>query len=236
MKIALWAVIAALAFTGVAQADDIHTITLSGSIVGGSDSGPNGTNDDAGLFGGGDLLNAAISVTLSYDATYMQDNFSYTNDGVGFSTASLYGSEQYPLPGSNSYQMNVTIGGIPFSVAGTFYDGMFLCSASDSDCGSNFGAIAAEDTIANMIQVVFFNSDSALAGYNVFTPSDVSAAFNNPDNTYTVILQNGPGGPDAYDILNFNPASEQPIPEPSSWLLLLTGMAGSATLRLRRRN
>jgi hypothetical protein len=226
MKSIILAVITALAFSGVARADDFNTFTVTGIITDGYDSGPNGTNDDASLFGSGDLLNAMVSVTVSYDATYVQNNFNYTNDGVGYSDTTLSGD---PSP----YQMSVTIGGISFSVTGTFNEDLFLCSASDSSCGSNFGGIAAEDSIANILQVYFFNSDSALAGYDVNNPSDVSAAFNDPDNTYNVFIANGPGGPDAYDDLMFSPSSEQPIPEPSSWLLLFTGLGGMVILRLR---
>ncbi len=223
MRIAFWAVIAAMVFVGIAQAGDvINTITLTGTIVGGSDSGPNGTNDDAGLFGGRDLLNAPVSVTISYDATLMEENLSnYYNDGVGYSQTSLSGDTTDP------YLIGLTIGGISFAVTGTFYEGMFLCSASDSDCGSNFGAIAAEDSLASMIQVIFFNSDNPLAGYDVNNPSDVSAAFNDPNNTYSLFIENGPGGPGAYDILSV-------APEPSAWLLLFSGLGGLAALNFRR--
>jgi hypothetical protein len=234
MRTTILALIAALAFTGVARADDINTITLTGSIVGGFNSGPNGTNDDAGLFGGVDLLNTAISVTVSYDTTYMQNNFGYTNDGVGYSEALLYGNIQNPSQISSPFQMSVTIGGISFGVTGTFYDDMQLCSASDIDCGLNSGAIAAEDFTSNMILVYYSNSDSAITGYDVNNPSDVSAAFNNPDNTYNVFIANGPGGPDAYDSLLFSASSGQPTPEPATWLLLFTGLCGMATLKFRR--
>jgi hypothetical protein len=232
MRIVLLAAIAALAFTGVARANYINTIDLTGTIVSGSDTGPNGTNDDADLFGGGDLLNAAISVTISYDATYTAANGTYYNDGVGYSQTSFQTSEYGALNGTiaDPFQISVTIGGTPFAVTGTFADDMSLCSASDSDCGSNFGGIAAEDPFANMIQVYFFNSDiTPMTGYDVNTPSDVSAAFNDPNNTYLVVAENGPGGPAAYDMLNFA------TPEPSAWLLLFTGLAGVATLKLRRR-
>jgi hypothetical protein len=234
MRTTILAVVAALAFAGVAQADDINTIALTGTIVGGFDSGPNGTNDDAGLFGGGDLLNAAISVTVSYDATYMQNNFIYYNDGLGYSQTSIYGNIQNPSQISNPFQMSVTIGGIPFSVTGTFYDGIQLCPASDSNCGTNMGGIAAEDFFSNIIIVNFSNSDSAITGYDVNTPSEVSAAFNDPNNTYNVFIENGPGGPGAYDSLLFGPSSGQPTPEPSTWILLFTGLCAAAALRFRR--
>jgi hypothetical protein len=80
-----------------------------------------------------------------------------------------------------------------------------------------------------MIQVAFFNSDGPLTGYDVNNPSDVSAAFNNPDNTYSLVVTNGPEGAEAFDVLYFA------TPEPSAWLLLLTGLGGVAALRFRRR-
>ncbi len=231
MRTTILAVIAALAFTGVAQADDINTITLNGIIVGGDDSGPNGTNDDAGLFGGGDLLNAPITVTVSYDATFVQNNFTYTNDGVGYSQTSLQGNIPDDVEVGSPFQINITVGDIPLGVTGTFNDDIFLCSASDVDLDcSNYGGIAAIDSLGDMIQVYFLNSDSALAGYDVNNPSDVSAAFNDPNNVYSFFVVYGPSGNDAYDNLMF----DQPTPEPSTWLLLITGLGGMATLRFRR--
>jgi hypothetical protein len=234
MRTTILAVIAALAFTGAARADVINTIAVTGWVVGGGDSGPNGTNDDAGLFGGGDLFNAAVTFTVTYDATFVENNFGYYTDGSGYTEAFLDGTLSTPI--SSPFQMSITIGGIPFNVAGTFADDIQLCPASDSNCGKNSGGIAGEDLAANMLLVYFYNGDSAMAGSDAFNPSDVSAAFGDPNNEYIVVVQNGPER--LYDSLNVgsSPASVPEPSTPSTWLVVLTGLGWAATLRHRHRS
>jgi hypothetical protein len=58
-------VVAILAVSGVAQAGTIISETLTGTITGGFDSGANGANDDADIFGGGNLYGATAPMEVN---------------------------------------------------------------------------------------------------------------------------------------------------------------------------
>ena len=69
MRLTLLAGIAALAFTGVAQADTVISLTLNGTVTAGIDS--------EGLFGAqyADLTGDAVTLFLSYDVDSLNSLF-----------------------------------------------------------------------------------------------------------------------------------------------------------------
>jgi MYXO-CTERM domain-containing protein len=122
MKIALLSAVAvaAAAFSGVAYADAIVSETLTGIITGGSDSGPQGANDDAGLFGGGNLYGVAVTVTFSYDIDLLVEAALGMADG---STYYLQPDEyEYFIDynGDGAVTEDVTIGGMTYTASNDF--------------------------------------------------------------------------------------------------------------------
>src|ERR1017187_5598756 len=89
MRIALFpaVAVAALAFTGVAQADTVISLTLNGTVTGGIDS--------EGLFGAqyADLTGDAVTLFFSYDIDSL--NLAATNHTAGSGYVLLPGSYEY---------------------------------------------------------------------------------------------------------------------------------------------
>lgn len=237
MKIAFLMAVSAVAFTGLAQAgafapgDDIISETLTGTITGGLDSG-DGTYDDAHLFnvGGGSLLGAPVSITFSYDATYIAANGVYYNDLVGMS---YDGIASDPSP----YQISVTIGGTAFSPSGTYFEDTELSLSSDasSQGAVNEGLTAAEDLSGNLIEFAAGNLDPAITGFDVDQQADVSAMFGDPSDAYVLEATTcGLNCGAATDILFASLSPSSGTPEPTTWLSLATGLCGLALLRFRR--
>ncbi|HXN45661.1 MAG TPA: PEP-CTERM sorting domain-containing protein [Bryobacteraceae bacterium] len=223
MKRAFLAAIAAVAVGGVAQAtiapinpgDTVITQTVNFRIVGGNDSGPNGTNDDADLFGGGDLLNATGSFTFSYDATYMAGGYS---PGIGSSVSETSDPD--------AFQASLTIAGNTLSVGAGDFGAVGLCLTASSSCIDANGIVVVVDTAGNGLLA---GALGPVAGYDVNSQSDISTLWGGSGTQYEFEAITG----GSIDILY---GSQGTTPEPSTWFFLLTGLAGVATLKLRRRS
>src|ERR1017187_1648656 len=106
MRIALFpaVAVAALAFTGVAQADTVISLTLNGTVTGGIDS--------EGLFGAqyADLTGDAVTLFLSYDVDSL--NLAATNHTAGISYVMSPGSNEYyyDYANENAVTESVAIG------------------------------------------------------------------------------------------------------------------------------
>jgi len=239
MKITLMAVMAALAFTGVAQAgafqagDLIISETLTGYVVGGNDSGANGTNDDAKLFGGGDLLNAAVTLTFSYDVTYLKadpSTISY-NDGIGRSEIGAYND-------TAGYNFSVTIGNYSFSVAPSYLDETYLDDSDDGQgANANFGGTHSIDLANDFLDLYSQNSGGSNPPYDVTIASDITEWLTKPDDFNELQAGNDTIGSQCgcftgvFDTLYLSPLS---TPEPSTLLSLAAGLGGLGLVRFRR--
>jgi hypothetical protein len=226
MKFALMAGIAALAFSGVAQAGDvIISETLTGHITGGFDSGLHGSNDWAFLFGGLNLYNDAVSVTFSYDAT--------TLAAIGFDDYYPIG---YSYIGANApapYSISVTIGGATDTIVPTYDNETELCSDNPTYCGGEnlFFTIGESLPYYDWVQLYVYNRDAPISLFNVNSQSDITQFLSNPADTYEIWAYNNFGS--GTDILTASLTLGSPTPEPTTSILLAMGLGGVAFLKFR---
>ncbi len=270
-KIALWA-IAILVFTGIAQADaiqsyspslagydpfpagdDVVSVTLAGTITGGSQAGAGGI-DGADLFERPNfphtnLLNAPIQVNLYWDESAIDDIANnYSPGGAGDDFFEIYafsppndGDYPWPTPPIASYSVVNNNG---FDVA--FESGFNYSIAAFDTYGCNMGPFAPQDCLAvtayntnsKTFEFIAANSDGTPASVDIGSQAAVNAFLSNPDNTYTLLYSNYPGEFDQYgdnDVFTANLSLVTSSPEPATGTLLAMALAGGAFLKLVRR-
>jgi hypothetical protein len=229
MKFALMAGIAALAFSGVAQAGDvIISETLTGHITGGSDSGTHGSNDEADLFGGLNLYNDAVSLTFSYDATALAANPSgyYIYEPAG--ELGIIG-----VNGPAPYSISVTIGGITDTIIPNYDDQTELCGHNVTWCpGENLLDTIGENLEYNYVELYAYNRDAPIFAFDASSQNDITQFLSNPDNAYLIWATNYGGG--SVDFLTASLTLGSSTPEPTTWMLLAMGLGGVALLKFRR--
>lgn len=229
MKFALMAGIAALAFSGVAQAGDvIISETLTGYITGGFDIGgsPHHTNDAAFLFGGGDLYNAAVSLTFSYDATTLAAIGYYIYEPA--TELGLIG-----VNGPAPYSISVTIGGTTDTIIPTYDDETELSGYNPTwSPGENLFDTIGENLEYNYVELYAYSRDAPIFAFDVNSQNDITQFLSNPDNAYLIWATNYGGG--SVDLLTASLTQVSSVPEPTTWISLAMGLGGVAWLKFRR--
>jgi hypothetical protein len=160
--------VAAVVLGVVAQAATI-TETLTGTITGGIDTGLFGANDDAGLFGGGNLFGAMVTLRFSYDTALL--NRAATNNTNGSGHFSSPGpSLLCPAPCTGDYEA-------------------YLDEAND-------GAVTVSTTIGahTQIETNQLTSNVGPSECATFACSTAEVAYNNFPNVIPFFLiSTGPG-------------------------------------------
>jgi hypothetical protein len=243
MRLTLLAGMAALAFTGVAHANVIIAATVTGTIVGANDldpyGNPVGSTDTTGPFGGAgnNLLGELLTLSFSYDATQMTSNGTYYNDGVGYSYL-------YDVSNDGALTSTATVAGYqPFTGAGDYEDVSFIDNATEPFITApyeQFG-FSSENFVYNPTLGYNIYVGVSLTAYYLPPPSldyDVSdsasvgavmAQGGVPGGFFVTVV--GPSGASDYLALSTSSVS---TPEPTTWLLLATGLGGIALLKFRR--
>jgi hypothetical protein len=243
MKLTLFAGIAALVFTGAAQAGDvIISDTVTGTISYGT--GYNwyysalGNSDVTGLFGGVYLPGQLVTLTFTYDATQMASNpnpvdpsyYGYHNDGYGFSSLR-------ECCGGISLTISLSFAGYTFVQAGGLE---IVTDTTSNETGNGYNNYYMDDESLTGFSPYI---EVASAVYSAPLPFDVANPltplqyFGSDSDTEIIFSADAAdhGNFDAIYLSNATIAPASPAtPEPTTWLLLGTGLIGLATMKFRR--
>jgi hypothetical protein len=208
--------------------------TLTGTITGGFDSGANGANDDADIFGGGNLYGATATMSFSYDIDAL--NTAATNGTNGSQYVLLPGAYEYyrDFTDDGSVTFSVTIGAMTDAFSNNHPSNIFNsalienCNSSPSGCGRPLLDIAG--TTGQLI----FEGITTLPLGQLGNQADIQDFLSQSTNGYMNL--SGPTlGANVDDELNVQITSASDTPEPTTWNLVALGLGGVARLKRRHR-
>jgi len=215
------AVALALALAGLmpagAQAAAI-SYSYSGTVSGG--------NDVSGLFGGGDLTGASITVSTYYDPTAYSSNY--------FNVLDFYDIFSHDTAGASSVTVSLTtLSNQTFTrtlTSGGAYIGNDYLYTQDGYYGDGvYGVMAGfgstEATLQPTLRVATGAFVSGTSIYNAPGPATIMSFIASIDATNGSLSDN---------ITITNLSQNNPAPEPASWAVLGVGAAALAWARRRR--
>jgi hypothetical protein len=221
------AAIAAVAFSGVAQAS-VLTETFTAFINSGTDS--------VGAFGaaGANLAGDTVTFSFSYNTVLLQADVNAGTDGsVQDFLASSY-NEYVDYAGDSAVTESVTINSQTLTIANTgsypyYYGDVYGCTA----CGGADGLFSAfaQTGSGAYIETNVYTTQNYSTSDNLFSQTEVNALVASGVTTGSINIYNG-SVEDELAISNVSTGSA--TPEPTTWISLALGFGMVGLLKRRR--